>query len=136
MKKDSNLLAMGLILGLLAAVQAGCAGSAKVKETTAQPAAQTAPAQQAPAAQPAAESAPAIPVLSGKVVETMDASGYTYICLDKDGKKIWSAVPKTAVKVGDVVEILPGMVMSNFTSKALNRSFERIIFSDGLAPKK
>ncbi len=33
--------------------------------------------------------------LSGKVVETMNSGGYTYVCLEKAGKKTWVAVPET-----------------------------------------
>jgi hypothetical protein len=70
-------------------------------------------------------------VLSGKVVETMNAGGYTYVCLGKKGKKIWVAVPEMKVTVGQKIGFQPGMEMINFTSKSLNRTFERIIFSSG-----
>jgi hypothetical protein len=70
--------------------------------------------------------------LSGKVVETMNAGGYTYVSLEKDGKKTWIAIPVTEVKVGQKVTYLPGAEMRNFTSKTLNRTFESIIFSPGL----
>jgi hypothetical protein len=71
--------------------------------------------------------------LSGKVVETLNAGGYTYISLEKDGKKAWYAIPATEVKVGQQVTLQPGAEMRNFTSKTLNRTFEVIIFSGGLA---
>jgi len=35
--------------------------------------------------------------LSGKVVETMDSGGYTYVLLDNDGKQTWVAVTKMKV---------------------------------------
>ena len=70
-------------------------------------------------------------VLSGKVVETMNAGGYTYVCLGKKGKKTWVAVPEMKVTVGQKIGFQPGMEMINFTSKSLNRTFERIIFSGG-----
>ena len=135
MKREAHLLAMGLTLGLVAALQCGCAGGAKITEPSAQPTATPAQTTRAPAMQ-SAESAPAKAVLSGKVAETMNAGGYTYICLERDGVKTWSAVRQVSVKVGDHLEILPGIAMANFTSKALNRTFDRIMFSDGLAPKK
>jgi hypothetical protein len=71
--------------------------------------------------------------LSGKVVETMNAGGYTYVSLEKDGKKAWFAIPATEVKVGQQVTLQPGAEMRNFTSKTLNRTFESIIFSGGIA---
>ena len=42
---------------------------------------------------------------AGKVVETMNSAGYTYICLEKDGKKRWAAIPATEVKDGDEIAI-------------------------------
>jgi hypothetical protein len=69
---------------------------------------------------------------SGKVVETMNAGGYTYLSVEKDGKKTWVAIPVTEVKVGQEVTYQPGAEMRNFTSKTLNKTFESIIFSGGL----
>ncbi len=74
-----------------------------------------------------------MPSLSGKVVETMDSGGYTYVNIEKDGKKTWVAVPVMKVTLGQDISFKPGMAMRNFTSKTLNRTFETIIFSDGLA---
>lgn len=71
--------------------------------------------------------------LSGKVVETMNASGYTYVCLEKKGVKTWVAVPETKVKLGSEMSFLPGQTMTNFTSKTLNRTFDSIVFSSGPA---
>lgn len=74
---------------------------------------------------------------TGKAVKTMDSGGYTYIHLEqKGGKKIWVAVPKTKIKVGKQVALLPGAEMKNFESKTLNRTFDRIIFSAGIVPQK
>jgi hypothetical protein len=83
------------------------------------------------AAAPAPQSAAPMKPIAGKVVETMNAGGYTYISLDKDGVKTWVAVPTMQTKVGEELSIAPGAVMSNFKSSSLNRSFEKIIFSTG-----
>jgi len=69
--------------------------------------------------------------LSGKVVETRDAGGYTYVNLEKDGKQTWAAVPVMKVKVGEELDLEPGAVMTNFTSKSMNRTFESVVFSGG-----
>jgi hypothetical protein len=69
--------------------------------------------------------------LSGKVVETMDAGGYTYVSLENHGKKTWVAMPETAVKVGQQMTCQPGAEMNDFTSKTLKRTFKSIIFSSG-----
>ncbi len=69
--------------------------------------------------------------LSGKVVETMNAGGYSYVCLEKGGKKTWVAVPQMQVTVGKEMSFVPGAVMTNFQSKSLNRTFDAIVFSSG-----
>ncbi|ODS34171.1 MAG: hypothetical protein SCARUB_00647 [Candidatus Scalindua rubra] len=69
--------------------------------------------------------------LSGKVVEMMNSGGYTYVYIEKDGKKTWVVVPEMKVSVGQEISLQPGIEMANFTSKTLNRTFEKIIFSIG-----
>jgi hypothetical protein len=71
--------------------------------------------------------------LTGKVAETMNSGGYTYISLERENTRTWIAVPQTEVKVGQEISVIPGMTMSNFESKTLHRTFESIIFSPGLA---
>lgn len=71
--------------------------------------------------------------LSGKVVEAMDSGGYTYVNIEKSGKKMWVAVPQMKVKVGQEISFQPGIVMSNFESKTLKRTFDSIVFSAGVA---
>jgi len=80
---------------------------------------------------PSAAATPATD-LQGKIVETMDSGGYTYVCIESDGQQQWAAVPATKAAVGDIVAVRPGMVMRNFTSKTLGRSFEAIVFSQGI----
>ena len=75
-------------------------------------------------------------VLSGKVAETMNSGGYTYILLDKEGEKIWVAVPEMQVSVGEEVVLKSGTEMVNFTSRTLNRTFERVILSTGPVSEK
>jgi hypothetical protein len=75
-------------------------------------------------------------VLSGKVAETMNSGGYTYILLDKDGEKTWVAVPEMQVSEGEEVVLKPGIEMVNFTSSTLKHTFERIILSTGPVSKK
>ncbi|HIJ97077.1 MAG TPA: hypothetical protein HPP94_15340 [Desulfuromonadales bacterium] len=72
-----------------------------------------------------------IEVISGKVLETMDSGGYTYILIACGDKKVWGAVPTMEVKVGQEVELLPGQTMTNFNSKSLNKTFDSVIFSTG-----
>jgi len=69
--------------------------------------------------------------LSGKIAETMNSGGYTYLCIEKDSKKTWVAIPETKVSVGENISLPPGYEMVNFTSKTLNRTFEKIVFTTG-----
>ncbi len=69
---------------------------------------------------------------AGKVLETMDAAGYTYVQIDTSGGPLWAALPQSVVKVGDEISIVPGMEMKDFHSNALDRTFPRIVFSPGI----
>lgn len=76
---------------------------------------------------------PQAPAKSGKVVEKLDASNYTYVRLDDgSGTEIWAAVPKTQLEIGEEITLMGGSVMRNFTSKTLNRTFESIIFANSV----
>lgn len=69
--------------------------------------------------------------LSGTVVETMNSGGYTYVCIENAGTKTWVAMPETKVVVGSQMTVNPGQEMTNFTSRTLKRTFDRIIFTGG-----
>jgi len=85
-------------------------------------------------AQPSAPSAPAAagPGKTGKVTETMNAAGYTYVQVDTGNEKFWAAAPETAVKVGDSVAVPEGMPMPDYESKTLNRKFDLVYFVPSL----
>jgi len=72
------------------------------------------------------------PTTTGVVIDTMNASGYTYMLVDSNSKQNWVAIPAATVKKGAQISYFEGMTMSNFTSKTLDRTFESIIFSPGL----
>jgi hypothetical protein len=84
-----------------------------------------------PPAHPAIQEGQVEAALSGKIVETMNTGGYTYLRIEKKGKKTWAAVPEMKVTVGQKISLAPGQEMNNFTSKTLNRTFDKIIFSPG-----
>jgi len=67
-------------------------------------------------------------VISGEVVETMDAAGYTYVLVDTGSQKIWAAGPQTAVEVGEKVILTDGMPMRDFKSQTLGRTFDVVYF--------
>ncbi len=73
--------------------------------------------------------------VTGTVVETMNAAGYTYILVENNYAKQWVAIPESEVKVDEQVTYQRGMTMNNFYSKSLDRTFKAIIFSSGLVGK-
>lgn len=75
-----------------------------------------------------APAAPEAAVVSGEVLEVKEVAGYTYLRLKTSGGETWAAVVKALVKKGDTVAIENPMVMNNFTSKALNKTFPTILF--------
>ena len=133
MKRTKSIISTALTLGLALTLQAGCAGTAKVAQAPLQPEAK------APATPPADQ---LVQTLSGKVAETFKGAGYLYLRLEKDGASTWAAISgDNQAAVGEEIALKPGMVMTNFKSAALNRTFDRIVFSDGRAdlspaPKK
>jgi len=118
MNACSKTIAAGSLLALAAALQCGCAATPKTSNS-------------APVVQAAQQPRPQI--ITGKVVETMNSGGYTYIGLEKDGKTTWVAMPPTKVEVGQEVKVWSGTEMGTFTSKTLKRTFDNIIFSPGIA---
>lgn len=74
--------------------------------------------------------------LSGKVLQTMNGGGYTYVLLENSGKKIWAAIPQTKVVKGETIHLMPGAEMRDFESKTLRRTFKSIYFSSGLLHTK
>jgi hypothetical protein len=72
----------------------------------------------------------------GRVVETMNAAGYTYLRVDEKGASVWLAVMEVPVKVGDVVEFPDSPPMTGFKSKTLNRTFDSILFVPGIRIEK
>ena len=90
------------------------------------------PAAQQQAAPEATMAVPPPAAVTGKVLETMDAAGYTYINVATDSGEVWVAVNQSAVEVGEEVTFMDGMVMQNFFSKTLDRTFPEIIFSGAI----
>ena len=72
---------------------------------------------------------------TGKVVETMDSGGYTYVRLqsDKDKKDVWIAASQFSVKTGDRLTAPLEMPMTNFHSPSLNRDFPIVYFVSQVA---
>ena len=66
----------------------------------------------------------------GKVVSTISASGYSYVEVATGSGTLWIAGPAADMKAGDTIRYSDGPVMTNFTSKSLQRTFPTITFVD------
>lgn len=69
---------------------------------------------------------------SGIVLETTNASRYTYVQINTGKETIWAAGPVFEVKVGDRVSVEGGMPAKNFKSKVLNRTFEDLYLAGSI----
>jgi hypothetical protein len=66
--------------------------------------------------------------VKGKVLEVKDVESYTYLRLKTKEGETWAAVNKSKVKMGASVSIENAVVMKNFESKTLKKTFPSIVF--------
>lgn len=137
-----------VVLSIAALALAGCSDKPKTEAPAAPQQGQMPGAQQGAAA-PGAPGAAApggdphagmkaqeIPAGAGKkatVTQTMNSGGYTYVeAADEKGAKVWLALPEIKVAKGDKIEYPETPPLSNFQSKTLNKTFEKISFIPGI----
>jgi hypothetical protein len=68
-------------------------------------------------------------MVTGPVLETMNASSYTYVRVKTDQGDVWAASSEFPVAVGDRVTLALEMPMENFRSETLKRDFPLIYFT-------
>jgi hypothetical protein len=66
--------------------------------------------------------------LTGKVLERLDAPPYSYLRLETAKGEVWAAVPEAKTEKGTTVTVFNAMMMANFESKTLKRTFPAIYF--------
>lgn len=71
--------------------------------------------------------------LTGKVLERLDAPPYCYLRLKTAKGDVWAAVPEVKVEKGADVTVAGPMLMTDFESKTLKRTFPEVYFGT-LAP--
>ncbi len=76
---------------------------------------------------PAASQA-AASIVKGEVLEVKDAESYTYLRLKTKEGETWAAVSKSPVKTGMTVTLENAIVMNNFESRSLKKTFPTIVF--------
>jgi hypothetical protein len=74
------------------------------------------------------------PALTQKaqVVSVINVAQFTYLEVKQDNNTRWLAATTNSAKKGDTVQFDEGVLMTNFTSKALNRTFPSISFVSNL----
>lgn len=65
----------------------------------------------------------------GKILELIQVENYTYVRINENSKDVWIAIPKIDAKVGDTIETSSGIIMTDFKSSTLKRTFPEIIFA-------
>jgi len=123
----TDIRATALCALLSLAVMSGCSKQAEPQAATKPPAG----GEPAPAAAHAAAGASGqdAPMVTGPVLETMNASNYTYVRVKTDAGDVWAASGEFKVAVGDRVTLALEMPMQNFHSETLKRDFPLIYFT-------
>ena len=71
-------------------------------------------------------------LVTAKVKTVEQVPNYTYLEVKAKGPAYWVALPTKEIAVGSVISYRGGMLMEDFQSKELNRTFEKILFLEGL----
>lgn len=76
------------------------------------------------------------PFYQGEVISVEHGGGYTYLeIMEKTDMSFWIAVNKVEANVGDYVSFQKELVAQDFYSKALDRTFDEIMFASNLQYK-
>ena len=66
------------------------------------------------------------------VKDFINTTNYTYIQVEENGTDYWIAVTKMDVSKGETLYFAKSMEMKDFHSTELNRTFDRVLFVDGI----
>lgn len=73
---------------------------------------------------------PASEIVKGEVLEVLDAASYTYLRLKTKDGEFWASVARAPVRKGAQVTLENVMVMRDFKSASLNRTFPVILLGN------
>jgi len=65
---------------------------------------------------------------TGQVLSVVQVQGYTYIEVRNNGRSLWLAGNPVEVDEGEIISWADSAMMRNFQSKALNRTFDELMF--------
>jgi len=77
--------------------------------------------------------APADHVHKAVIQEVIQTSNYTYLKVLEAKSLQWLAVPSVTLKTGEVCYYMGGMPMTNFKSKELDRTFDKVLFLEAVS---
>jgi hypothetical protein len=66
--------------------------------------------------------------ITGKVLERLDSTPYTYLRLKTPQGELWAALPASDLRIGKTVTITNGAVIENFEVKPLGRKLDKVVF--------
>lgn len=69
----------------------------------------------------------------GEVLESVNAGSYTYMRLKTKDGEVWAATMLTNMPKGTKVQLHDPMLMTNFESKAMGRTFDEIVFASAIS---
>jgi hypothetical protein len=67
-----------------------------------------------------------------KVLEVEQVANYTYLLVKAKGPEYWIAVPTMVANSGESYQYQGGMMMEDFESKELGRTFDKVLFLEAL----
>ena len=85
-----------------------------------------------PDGHPDMQAAETTPQFDGKVLQILNAGSFTYIEVQADTSKVWVAAPQFQVQTDSIVIVPEGKLMTDFYSKSLDRTFEKVYFVAGI----
>ena len=62
------------------------------------------------------------------VTEVIDGKTYTYLNINENNADMWIAISRRDTKVGEVLYFTDALEMTNFESKELGKTFDKILF--------
>ena len=74
------------------------------------------------------KTAPALLPQKAKVLDVINVPQYTYLEVSQGKETRWLAAPTVAVNKGDIIRFDNGLLMANFHSNGLDRTFPSISF--------
>ena len=71
--------------------------------------------------------------IKGEVLESVNAGSYTYLRLKTSDGEVWAATMQSSYAKGARVQLHDPMLMTNFESKALGKTFPEIVFASAVS---